>query len=78
LGAATTLLCAMAADILGQEIGQSWHLKFTRHHPDVKAAWPIKLDPKHVKHFNKAIIDDYFDKVKELHAQFDGIPPEHI
>ena len=36
-----------------------------------------KLDPKHTKHFNETIINNYFDQQEELDRQYNGIPPEH-
>ena len=40
---------------------------------------PTKLDPKQAKHFNKAIINDYFDKLEELYSRYpSGIPLEHV
>lgn len=37
------------------------------------------MNPKRAKHFNKAIISDYFDKLEELHSRYPGgIPAEHI
>jgi hypothetical protein len=71
-----------AALIAGKElgeIGRNWHVKFEERHPHIRVAKATKLDPKRVKNFNKAAINDYFDKLEDIHAQFpDGIPPEHI
>ena len=48
-------------------------------HPELRALKPSKLDPKRAKHFNEAIISDYFDKLEELHSRYPGgIPAEHI
>ena len=58
---------------------KTWHRKFIKQHPELRAAWPAKLDPKQAKNFNESIINDYFDKLEELHGRYPGgIPPEHI
>ncbi|KIL58603.1 hypothetical protein M378DRAFT_86304 [Amanita muscaria Koide BX008] len=68
-----------ASDIAGRYLGKNWPRRFKKRHPQVITARPAKLDPKRAKHFNKTIINDYFDKWEELNEQYDGgIPPEHI
>jgi hypothetical protein len=72
-------LRAQASAILGKEVGKKWHTKFERRHPELRAAKPAKLDPKRAKNFNETVINDYFDKLEELHGRYPGgIPPEHI
>ena len=68
-----------ASAICGKVLGRRWYRCFMKRHPDLQLAKPVRLDPKRAKNFNKAIIDDYFDKLEEFHARFEGgIPPEHI
>lgn len=72
-------LHAEAGKILGKEVGKKWHTKFKQRHPELRAAKPAKLDPKRAKNFNETVINDYFDKLEELHGRYPGgIPPEHI
>jgi hypothetical protein len=72
-------LWAQAADISRKEIGKKWHLKFIQCHPEVVAARSTKLDLRCAKNFNKIVINDYFDKLEQLHLQFPGgVPPKHI
>jgi len=65
-----------AETILGKTVGQHWYYKFEKQHPEILVAKTSKLDPKHTKHFNETIINDYFDQ-QELDRQYNGIPPEH-
>src|SRR5712675_833887 len=68
-----------ASAICGKVLGRRWYRCFMKRHPDLQLVKPVRLDPKRTKNFNKAIIDDYFDKLEEFHAHFEGgIPPEHI
>jgi hypothetical protein len=67
-----------ASTISGKDVGGRWHKKFLKRNPQVKAMKPARLDPKRAKNFNEAVINDYFDQLEELHAKYDGIPPEHI
>ena len=70
---------AKATTICGKEVGKRWHKKFEKRHPGLRASKPSKLDPKRAKHFNETIINDYFDKLEDLHSRYPGgIPPEHI
>ena len=70
---------AKASAISGKEVGKKWHEKFERRHPELRLSKPSKLDPKRAKHFNEAIISDYFDKLEELHSRYPGgIPAEHV
>src|SRR6266704_6813228 len=72
-------LCAKAAAISGKKVGNKWKLNFEKHHPQLHTTKPVRLDPKHAKNFNQAVIDDYFDQLEELHSRYPGgIPPEHI
>lgn len=72
-------LHAQASAISGKRIGQRWHMKFETCHSQLCAVKPAKLDPKHTKNFNETVINDYFDKLEDLHARYyGGIPSEHI
>ena len=72
-------LQAEAAKMAGREPGRQWHRRFLKKFPEIQPSKGTKLDPKCAKHFNEAIINDYFDQLKRLHAHFPGgIPPQHI
>lgn len=71
-------LRAQAEAVSGKTVGQNWHRKFEKRHPELHAAKPAKLDPKRAKHFNEAIIGDFYDQWEGLNEKHDGIPPEHI
>jgi hypothetical protein len=73
-------LNAEASQISGKAIGKTWHRKFlNRHRTEISAAKARRIDPKRASNFNKAVINDYFDKLEALHARFpSGIPHEHI
>ncbi|KLO16423.1 hypothetical protein SCHPADRAFT_823234, partial [Schizopora paradoxa] len=66
-----------AEEISGKVVGEYWYRGFLQRHPELGAARSQKLDPKRAKNFNKATIDDYFDKMEELEARYGGIPAEH-
>jgi len=69
-------LQAEAAKMAGREPGRQWHRRFLKKFPEIQPLKGTKLDPKHAKHFNEAIINDYFDQLEHLHAHFSsGIPP---
>ncbi|KIM40829.1 hypothetical protein M413DRAFT_39802, partial [Hebeloma cylindrosporum] len=67
-----------ASALRGSIVGKRFHEKFEARHPILKKAKGSKLDPKRAKHFNKAVVDDFFDKWEELNTTHSGIPPEHI
>ena len=72
-------LQAEAAKMAGREPGRQWHRRFLKKFPEIQPLKGTKLNPKRAKHFNEAIINDYFDQLKCLHACFpSGIPPQHI
>lgn len=71
-------LCVQDKAISGKKVGQNWHRKFEKWHPELHAAKPAKLDPKRAKHFNKLVIGNFYDKWEALNAKHNGIPPEHI
>ncbi len=63
----------------GREPGKNWHARFFKRFPELQPLKGTKLDLKHVKNFNEAVIKDYFDQIECLHAWFpSGIPPQHI
>ncbi len=60
----------------GRELGKQWHNKFFKQYPELWPSKATKLDPKHTKNFNVAVIQDYFDQMEHLYACFSGgIPP---
>ena len=72
-------LQAEAAKMAGREPGRQWHRRFLKKFPEIQPSKGTKLDPKCTKHFNEAIINNYFDQLECLHACFPGgIPPQHI
>ena len=63
----------------GRELGRQWHRRFLKKFPEIQPLKGTKLNPKCAKHFNEAIINNYFDQLECLHACFPGgIPPQHI
>ena len=55
-------LCARAEEISGKLVGQNWHRKFERRHPELCSSAPQnlqKLDPKRAQHFNELIINGF-------------------
>lgn len=67
-----------ASAICGIKVGTYWHRPFLQRHPEVTATKSQKLDPKRAKNFNRATIDDYFDKLEQLEGEYPGgIPAEH-
>jgi hypothetical protein len=64
---------AKASAIAEKEVWKKWHKEFERRHPDLRTLKPSKLDPKRAKvaakHFNEAVINDYFDKLDKLHSR---------
>ena len=71
-------LRVQAEAISGKKVGQNWHRKFEKRHPELCAAKPAKLDPKRAKHFNELVIGDFYNKWEDLNAKHNAIPPEHI
>jgi len=67
-----------ATTISGKKVGKTWLENFLNRNPDLSLAKPSRLDPKRAKNFNPTVINHYFDQLEELHAEFNGIPPEHI
>jgi hypothetical protein len=55
-------LRGQAEAISGKTVGQNWHRKFERRHPELCAAKPAKLDPKRAKHFNEMVVGDFYDQ----------------
>lgn len=68
-------LRAHARAISGKEVGKKRNLKFECCHPELLTARPAKLDLKRAKKFNKV---DFFDQYEGLHAEYDGMPPQHF
>ena len=71
-------LRTQAEAISGKNVGRTWHRKFEKRHPELRAAKPAKLDPKRAKHFNETVISDFYDKWEGLDAKHGGIPPQHM
>jgi hypothetical protein len=71
-------LRGQAEAISGKTVGQNWHRKFERRHPELCAAKPAKLDPKRAKNFNEMVIGDFYDQWEGLNEMHNGIPPEHM
>ena len=61
----------------GKKAGKNWHYKFSKRHPDLTLSKPNNLDPKRAQNFNKAVVDDYFDKRRQIEERYGGIPPEN-
>ena len=73
-----TDLRSQAEAISGKSVGQNWHRKFEKRHPELHAAKPAKLNPKRAKHFNEAVIHDFYNQWEGLNEKHNGIPPEHV
>jgi len=72
-------LHAKVAKMAGREPEKNWHTRFLKKFPDLQPLKGTMLNPKHTKNFNQTVINDYFDQMEHLHAQFPGgIPPQHI
>ena len=54
-------LRAEAAEMAGREPGKNWHKIFFKKFLKLQPLKRMKLNPKHMKHFNEAIIKDYFN-----------------
>jgi hypothetical protein len=67
-----------ASVISGKTLAWTWYRCFMKRHPELCPGRPVRLDPKHAKHFNETVINDYFDKLEEFYAHYGGIPLEHI